>query len=144
MVTDKDKIEQCVLEMAGANGSVAVQTITYMMMDWLGNYSRIATIPNAKEHLQCIRNTAHHIAENPNYWIERLPGSLINSDNARFSEERFAEHYGGHDLYYINIGRVLKKLDDIYQQRFSITGALNYLHDVEKSAMRLRDQLENA
>ena len=142
--TDRDKIEQCVMRMASANGSVAVQSITYMMMQFLQDEGQTATIQGAKHHLECIGDAAHHIAKDPSLWAERLPGAYTNLDydNRRFSERLFAQNYPEYNLYYVNLGRVLKKLDDMFQQRFRVENALNYLRDVEESAGRLSKDLE--
>lgn len=142
--TDKDKIEQYVLRMAGANGSVAVQTITYMMMQFLQDEGQTATIQGAKHHLECISDAAHHIAKDPDQWASRLPGAstTVSYDNRRFDERLFAQNYPEYSLYYVNLGRVLKKLDTMFHVNFRVENALNYLQEVEKCAGMLSQDLE--
>lgn len=135
MVADKDKIEQCVLEMAGANGSVAVQTITFIMQRWLHEVSHELTIREACTSLDVLAKIADYIAQDPETWTV----------DGRFSEHRYDYYYPGDQLgIHTDLRGVLSLLNRRFGTSFSIANAQNYLHDVEVYAGMLRQDLEGA
>ncbi len=135
MVADKDKIEQCVLEMARENGSVAVQTITFIMRRWLHEASHKLTIRDACTSLDVLAKIASYIAQDPETWTV----------NGRFSEHQYDYYYPGDQLgIHADLRGVLSLLNRRFGANFSIANAQNYLRDVKESAGRLSQNLEGA
>jgi len=133
-MSDREKIESAIIEMASANGSIAVQTLTYLMQTFLQEQGDNDTVQEAIQHLNTIADTAHSIADEPDEWIF----------NGRFSETLFNEYFlRTQDAIAENLKRVLRKLDATFQQQFSVESAQSYLRDVARCSSMLQKDLES-
>jgi hypothetical protein len=135
-MTDAEKIQEAMSIMARANGSVAVQTITFIIGRWQHENGDKFTIDDACQSLDVLGKKAAMIADDPGTWTEC----------GRFSELRCLYYYPPKDKLGIHkdLSDVLNLLDRQYKTSFRIESAQNYLRDVEWYANHLREQLENA
>lgn len=135
MDTEREKIQSLLEDIARANGSLAVQTILFIMNRWFSGEEEDITIRGALFSSRLIKSTAHNIATSPDWWTYK----------GRFSEALFDEHYlkGGRDGFgiYADIMGVLRKLDQTYGENFSIESAQHYLNDIVECVDHMRNDL---